>query len=411
MNIIILSCVAPPETVVSGRINWDIACYLSKNNHNVTIISPIPSRPIGNFSNELAYDKVFENGVRHIRINSYRHPEKGFIGRVLESFSFGLRSVRIINKLDCDILYSMPWPLIGQFFINFLVKDRNIKIIMNVQDLYPESLLLKIKSNFLRKILHPLKWVDHYSAQKSNYITVVSHSLKDFYINMRGIEKNKITVIKNWQDESEFINNKVPDKAKILNLYNLEDLKGKFIFMYLGNIGPVAGIDKLIKSFSKYNSTNVAMIIAGSGTAKQQCFDLKEKMNLSNVYFQSVSPGLKSVVEIQSIADCMLLPIQGGADSSSIPSKLIAYMFSKKSIISSASNSSFTGKAIIDSQCGWLIKNNSDFNNIIDKVINTSKIELDQMGKRGFDFAIKNYSKQNGLKMIEKLFKRIINGK
>ena len=52
----------------------------------------------------------------------------------------------------------------------------------------------------------------------------------------------------------------------------------------------------------------------------------------------------------------MLLPLKKGAAMSSIPSKLPAYMFSKKPIIGSLDVQSDTARAIIESDCGLVVE-------------------------------------------------------
>lgn len=406
-NIVIISCVAPPETVVSGRINWDIADFLAKNGNKVTLISPVPSRPIGNFKDEGAFDKMLKNGVRHIRVDSFKFPNRGLFGRFYESFSFAKKAIRVVNKLDCDIIYSMPWPFIGQFLINIFI-NKKIKIIMNVQDLYPESFIDKMQLGILSKLFSPLKLIDKFSAKKSFHITVVSKSLKNFYINYRGIKSNKITIIENWQDEKPFIDGPKTSFIKLLKKYNFNDFEKKTIYMYLGNIGPVAGVDSLIKDFENLKNKNSVLIIAGSGTYLNKCIEYVNKNKIENVFFRSVPPGLNSVVELQSISDIMILPINKGLASSSIPSKLIAYMFSSKPILSNADIDSFTSNAIVDSNSGWITDN---FTKWIDKFENNNvnkKVELEIKGKNGFNYAIQNYSRSKGLEKINHLFSQII---
>ncbi len=405
MKVIIVSCVVPPETVVSGRINWDIANYLVKNNNEVILISPIPTRPIGNFPNEDLFDKKLNNGIRHIRIKTFTYPHRGFIGRVLESISFGYESIKLVNKLDCEILYSMPWPFLGQFIINILLKNKKTKVIMNVQDLYPESFLSKIK--FFGFFFKPLKYIDLYSAKKSFHLTVVSQSLKNFYVKKRSLRPNKITVIENWQDEKKFLKGPSQDKASLINKFNLNNTKDKKIYMYLGNIGPVAGVYPLIKAFHESNLHNHSLVIAGSGTSKKKCFNYVKKNDIKNIFFRDVPPGLDSVVDLQSLADVMILPINKGFASSSIPSKLIAYMFSAKPILTNADKDSFTYQAVVNSKSGWVTKSFKDWFNKMNLYEIEDKLKI--YGSNGFNYAIKNYSKTQGLKKINNLFKLIKN--
>ena len=66
-NILIASCVFPPEPVVSATISFDLANSLVKNNQ-VTVISPRPTRPFGyNFETVLT-DK--NRAFNHVVVNS-----------------------------------------------------------------------------------------------------------------------------------------------------------------------------------------------------------------------------------------------------------------------------------------------------------------------------------------------------
>lgn len=181
--------------------------------------------------------------------------------------------------------------------------------------------------------------------------------------------------------------------------------------MYLGNIGPIAGVDTIINAFAKLNIENSALIIAGSGSYKDRCQSLAERLEISNSFFLDVPQGLRPVVELQSISDILLLPILPEAANSSIPSKLIAYMFSVKPIITSADRFSETATAIEESECGWITKTNdiSEWTDLMRVAYETDKTVLQSMGKSGFNYALKKYSRKEGLNNISQLFYKLIN--
>jgi glycosyltransferase involved in cell wall biosynthesis len=177
--------------------------------------------------------------------------------------------------------------------------------------------------------------------------------------------------------------------------------------MYLGNIGPVAGLEKVIEEFGLLDESKYVLIIAGSGSYKEVCISLVEKLNLNNVLFTSVPPGLKTVVELQSVADVLLLPINPSAAGSSVPSKLIAYMFSSKPVISSAEAGSDTGKVIVESKCGWVVDGKQPWHVVMENVASLSLEERQKIGKNGFDYAIGRFSKKTGLEKVKRLIERI----
>jgi glycosyltransferase involved in cell wall biosynthesis len=412
MNIVVVSCVAPPEPVVSGRVNFDICEYLSQKGHFVTLITPYPSRPIGKFNiNNKSCEESFTINEKfiHVKINSYQSPQLSLWRRVYESFSFGYKSIKYINEnIGCaDIIYATPWPFIGQLTFVLLKKDKKIPVVMNVQDLYPESFFTKYKSRIPASFLKPFYLIDTLIAVKSTHLTVVSDTMKLVYVNNRRINTDKVTVIENWQDEDIFIKRKT-GKLEILNNYCLSNISEKFIFLYLGNIGPIAGLEGVIRDFARIDGTESCLVIAGTGTSKGSCIALTNLLGLHHVYFVDISTGMESVVDLQSIADVLLLPIHPEASASSIPSKLIAYMFSGKPILSSAKADSTTGLAIMENKCGFLINNNESWADRMAEISRLNPIDLKQIGKNASEFGLSNYSKRKGLEKVERLFVRIL---
>ena len=123
---------------------------------------------------------------------------------------------------------------------------------------------------------------------------------------------------------------------------------------------------------------------------------------IKNVHFLHVPNGM--VPHIQESANVMLLPIKKGAASSSIPSKLPAYMFSKKPIIASVDIDSDSAKVINDAKSGWVIEP-ENIEMLVDtmrKAFFTKKSELDSKGLNGFKYALNNLSKKNNLKELVK---------
>lgn len=414
MKLIIITAAAPPEPIVAGRVHWDIADHLADNNNEVLLISPYPSRPLSikypiHKSNSVT--KVKDN-FYHVNINSFRYPRYNLFFRACESLDFGIKSIRYVNRKikSYDLIYASPWAYLGQLMIVILRKDKRKPLIMNVQDLYPESFITKMNSRIIYKLSKPLFLLDKYIANCSSHITVVSESLKQVYLNSRKTNDSKVSVISNWQDESEFVKPVIP-KKQIFEKYNLKALDKRFVYMYLGNIGPVAGVEIIINAFAKLHINDSTLVIAGCGSYKERCRLLADKLKISNIFFLEVPPGLQSVVELQSISDVLLLPIMPDAANSSIPSKLIAYMFSGKPIITSANIQSETASAIKESGCGWITKSNdiSEWTKLMNLAIKTNKTKLNAMGRSGFGYALKNYSKKEGLIKVSQLFYKLIN--
>lgn len=391
--ILLVCSVFIPEPVVSALASNDLAIALAEK-YGVTVVSPKPTRPYGFVFQE---DKVIDNRFEHVTVNSFTCPKSKLFGRMRESYSFGKYVVNYINankdKLEC--VYVLAWPLLAQYLIVKALKKYSIPSAVHVQDIYPESLSNKLPliSKIVNAVLLP---IDKYILHNADRVVAISENMASIFVKTRGISRNKIDIVQNWQDESGFCNFHSSNSNS--NISSGADKP--FVYMYMGNIGPVAGVDHLIDSFSKLNDNGSKLVIAGSGSKKEELQIKAAALKNVNIEFWDVPQGM--VPEVQSKADVMLLPIIRGAALSSIPSKLPAYMFSKKPIIACAEDDSDTAKAIISANCGWVVPP-EDIHSLVSVMKNvkgSSKDDMQILGKNGFDYSIENYSKQTNLNKL-----------
>jgi glycosyltransferase involved in cell wall biosynthesis len=390
-KILIISAVFPPEPVFSANLSRDLAEMLSKENE-VTVLCPKPTRPHGfKMNNNFSPDNysVF-------RLNSFSYTPSKIIGRFFESHSFGKHCQTYINNnfKNIDVIYANTFPLLAQYYTVRTAKKFNIPIIIHVMDVYPESLSNKIPifSSLINRILLP---IDKFVLKNATKVVAISNRTKKYLIKTRKILDNKIIVVLNYQDETKFTEYKLSNKPN--NIIN-----DPFTYMYMGNIGPVAGLDLLLQAFAQTDLKNIRLVIAGSGSMKEALKSRAYELELNTIEFWDVAEG--KVPEIQNQADVMLLPIKKGAAFSSVPSKLPAYMFSEKPIIACVDAGSDTELAIKSSNCGWVIPS-EDVESLTTKINEISKIsntELCKKGKNGFEYALKNFSKNNNLKQLVK---------
>lgn len=392
-KILIISAVFPPEPVVSATLSRDLAEELSKG-HQVIVLCPRPTRPHNFKFMEIS---TSENYKIH-RLDSFTCSASNLKGRLLESYSFGKHCVRFIKNhfTGIDCIYINVWPIFAPYIITRTAKKLKIPIIVHIQDIYPESLLTKLRfgKKIISKLLLPF---DKFVLEKATTIIAISENMKQILIKDRKLQPDKISVISNWQNEDEFIrfhdsNNRFEQENK------------PFTFMYLGNNGPLAGVDFLIDAFVKAEISNSQLIIAGSGSKTEDCKASTISYGATNIKFINVPEG--KVPEIQDLADAMLLPVKKHGAMSSIPSKLPAYMFSSKPIIGSVDLESDTAKTIKDADCGIVVEpeNKALLIEAMQKMAAVNKADLALMGKSGYNFALKFFSKQKNLDKLIALF-------
>lgn len=394
-SVLIISAVFPPEPIVSAKLSEDIANGLVEHDIKVIVLHPRPTRPYGfefNITNRKA--PLYEEVV----LQTYVCPQSNFLGRLYESYSFGCQCQEYIMKhhQELSCIYANVWPFFAQLKIVRTAKKYNVPCLLHIQDIYPESFLNKISSSVLsslfRRLLLP---VDKYILSQADHVFAISANMKNILVKSRKIDSNKISIIENWQDETDFIN------------YNehkdiLFEHKKWLTFMFLGNNGPVAGVEYLITCFAKANIEGARLVIAGSGSRKQACMELSKMYPNVQIEFWEVPDG--KVPEIQELADVMVLPVRKGAAMSSIPSKLPAYMFSKKMILGILDTESDTAKAILNADCGVVVEPEGEELLIatLRNIVQWSESKRKQKGENGFEYALKRFSKRNNLSQIIK---------
>jgi glycosyltransferase involved in cell wall biosynthesis len=87
---------------------------------------------------------------------------------------------------------------------------------------------------------------------------------------------------------------------------------------------------------------------------------------------------------------------------SSVPSKLPAYMFSKKPVIACVDKNSDSEIAVREANCGWVVdpENVDELAAIMRMVSSINQDVLLKHGENGFKYAINNYSMKNNLQKL-----------
>lgn len=390
-KIIIITGVFLPEPIVSARLMADLAEELAKE-YEVTVLRPHPSRPMG--FKIPPYD-FSDKPYKVVELDAYVCPRSSLLGRFRESISYGNACIKYMNPIkgQLSFVYNAAWHLFGRKNIAEFCKKYHIPNMTPVQDIYPESLLSKLpKIKMLQwvanRILMP---IDMKTLHAANKIHTISIGMRDYLAESRGLSKDRFVVVRNWQDEREFVDYR--------NSKKVEARKEPFTFMYMGNIGPVAGVDLLLEAFEVANLKDARLVIAGSGSAKTSLQEKAKKMK-SNIEFWEVPFG--EVPAAQDRADVMCLPIKKGFASTSIPSKLPAYMFSAKPILCCADLDSDTVTCINEANAGWTIEpeNVALLTQKFIEVANVEKAKLESMGMNGFNYSIANFSRGMNLKKL-----------
>jgi len=397
-HIVIVSAAYPPEPVVSARMSRDLALHLLGLGHRVTVLCPQPSRPANaDYSGYrepgscLAAD---EDGVEVVRLPSFAAPESAVVPRLKESWSYGRHVCSYLAQRPApDALYVNAWPLLAQALVAAWAKRSAVPMVLQVMDVYPESLVNKLPAA-LRLMVSPLKALDAWVARSATSVVTISEGMRRTYTVGRKVPAARVGAIPTWQDESIFAG--AVSREEACRRYGVP--AGRFTFLYLGNVGSVAGVDLLVRAFHRAGIDAAQLLVVGDGSQKSACQQLAASLGAGNVSFIS-DHDVNNVPVLQGMADVCLLPLKRGAAQSSIPSKLPAYMFSGKPVLATVDGGSDTAQAIREARAGW-VGEPEDLEWLARKMQEVALMENEELAALGANarsYALERFSRGQGV--------------
>jgi glycosyltransferase involved in cell wall biosynthesis len=286
--------------------------------------------------------------------------------------------------------------MLGQACISRGAAKLGIAHVTHIMDMYPESALVKVPPWVQQLTAGPLYALDRWNAFHADRLLVISENMRQTYITNRGLPPDRVEVIHTWQDEDMFL--KPPQRSEAARHYDVKE--DCFTFLFLGNIGPVAGVEHLIHSYGRAGLRETQLVVVGEGTEKQACMRLATGTG-ANIRFIS-EPRIERVPMVQSLADVCLLPVRRGAAFTSIPSKLSSYLLSQKPVLASVDSDTESARVIEAADCGWVVSP-EETNPLADKMAAVARMprgELHALGRRGREFALEHLSKSRGVQRL-----------
>ncbi len=250
------------------------------------VICPQPSRPTCDdylhYKTSTVPIVTVENEIIVVRLPSYASPISCLVSRIYESLSFGRHACKYLAKTiqKPDVMYVNAWPMLAQaMIIKFAVKNK-IPVLLQIMDIYPESMLSKLPAILRGVVYPPLLKLDKWIAKQAQTV-VISDNMMRAYTETRRISKDRIVTINTWQDDKLF--EIVHDRDDACHRYSIPS--SMFTFLYLGNIGPVAGVDFLLSAFHQASIAGAQLVIVGDGSAKADCVKLVDNLNIEHIHF------------------------------------------------------------------------------------------------------------------------------
>jgi glycosyltransferase involved in cell wall biosynthesis len=408
MRVFIISCVFPPEPVVSAKTSVSLAEELARQNWQVSVITDFPNRPSGKiyagYRRALFARLDTPGGFRLVRCFSFLSWESSLLSRWLENISFGLTSsLALLFSARPDVVYTNTWPLFAAGLTCLVCKVRKVPIVLHVKDMYPESLVTQGRLKPGHWLYKLLLGIDRWIAGKAAALIVLSDRFAVGYTQLRRVPTSKVHVIPDWVDADSVV---VLEKKAYRSEKDIPE--EAFVLVYGGNVGAAAGVETVIDAMRLVKTgREISLVIAGSGSQLTACRKLAAGM--ANVHVLFHSPWASDETsKVLAAADVLVLPTRGSQSLASVPSKLLAYLLAARPVLATVLPESDTARVIEAAGCGWVIPPD-DKESLAGKIEELTGLPdhlLEKMGLAGRQYALRHFTSETCLPKVIEIIKR-----
>jgi glycosyltransferase involved in cell wall biosynthesis len=324
----------------SGGIrSYKMAQRLIARGHSVTMVCGSGHRA----SSDLAghpVDGQRKGNVDGIDVIEFCLPYSNYDSLLKRTWIFLLyawRSVKLVLRLDYDLLFATSTPLTAGIPGIVMKVFRKRPFIFEVRDLWPElpREMAVITNPLILKAMDILEWLSYHSADAC--IGLSPGIVRG--ITRRNIPASRVTMVPNGCDLELF------KPALHKGVENFPGIgKDDFVAIFCGAHGLANGLDAVLdaaKVLKQRNEQNIKLLFIGDGRLKPQLRERSGKEQLDNCVFCDPLPK-RELAKIMAVADAglMILANVSAFYYGTSPNKFFDYIAS--------------GLPILNNYPGWL---------------------------------------------------------
>ena len=393
----ILTEVYYPEQISTGYYMTSIAEGLAKN-REVLVLTGQPKHMSRGL---VAPKQERRNGVEIIRTRGTTLNKNVLLFRLINMLTIGIsmffQSVKRFRRGDHVLVVTAPPSLPVTTTLAALLKGASFTLL--VQDSYPEILIavgaVKKDSFFVSVANFFNRWVYKYA---SNIIVMGRDMNELFQAKTTGLDVPVVT-IPNWAD-LETVHPTPRESNELLNELGISD---KFVFMYAGNIGHPTDVETLIECAARFvDREEFHFVFIGDGAKKKWLENRVSSLSLGNVTILNYRPRDEQIVFLNA-CDVGLVALIKGMWGTAMPSRTYNIMAAGKPILALTDDGSELARVIDEDDIGWYLPP-GDPDSLLETILEIyeRRRDLDEIGKRARDAALRKYSLASAIEAYSK---------
>lgn len=312
----------PPEVVSTGQIFRVMAEYLAARGFSVTVATGTPYYP---GLTERPPRREAMGGVAVRRLRNTTFPKRSLAGKLINLLTFEISlffyCIFCIPK-DHTVLVTTAPPMavlctaVGGFF-------RRYRVVMTVQDLYPDVLAASGMSHERTLSYRLLKALMRRSMRACDQVVTISADMRRHLETAYGLAD--VRLIPNLTPE---VISPVDAGAKAARGW-----RDKLVVQYSGNFGVAHEMETLLDTARKLrNEAGILFQIAGAGCNYDRLREACEAEKLANVVFESYVP-IEALERHLGTADISVVILSAAFRNVLLPSKYYGILASGRGVL------------------------------------------------------------------------------
>lgn len=322
---------SPVSNACSNRIEKYVMAL--KDNYSIKIITWMPNYPtwvkLSRYKWKILKKEVWEHSEEIVRTYEFATKNEWSIWRLLNYLSFMLSSFfyGLFTKKPDIIIVTSP-PLFTALGILLLNKVRRIPYILEIRDLWPDSVValwFMKKNSFSYKIF---SWLELKLYKNSIQIIWVTKWICKS-IEEKWIEKNKIFLQYNVFNNNKVLKYNSKELNEITAKHNINT--NKKVFLYAWNHSSAQNLYNIINFAKDYKDWNFYFI--WEWESKKELETYVSLNNINNVFFLWQKTK-EEVYKFISIADFCLASLDNKeVFNDAVPTKILEYLAFNRQVI------------------------------------------------------------------------------
>ena len=397
MKILYISQYFPPEMGAPAARVSELSRHWIEAGHDVTVLTGFPNHPDGVVRPE--YRRRFRrgvcredwNGVKVVRTWLAPFPNRRPYERILNYSSFCFSAAltgSFLGRPDVVIATS-PQLLVGLSGW-WLARLKNVPFVLEVRDLWPESLAGAGVGGEKSQLYRALDRVARFLYRAAAHIVVVTPAFRDNLIQQRGLEASKISVVANGVETQMFA-----PQAPEASLRSGLNAEGKFVVSYIGTLGLAHGLEVLLEAAERMqrDRPEILFLVLGEGADRERILSIAKSKGLANLRFVPQQLREKIPAYIAASDVCAVMLKDSEIFQTVIPTKMLEFMSCGRPVILTARGQA---RAVLESAAAGISVDPENVDALCGAIVRLQQqpATAQQMGRNGRSYMVQNLSRR-----------------